>query len=54
MQQDDTWHNDGDERLPGDIKIWLNQTYDLQITILGFVITNKNHGQPFIQYAERR
>ena len=37
VQQDNICHDDGDEHLPGKIKIWLDQTYNLQITILGFV-----------------
>ena len=41
--------------LRGKIKIWLNQTYDLPITLwVLLVVTNKNYGQPFVQYAERR
>jgi hypothetical protein len=35
------------------LKIWLDQTCDpeLQFWVL-LVVTNKNHGQPFVQYAE--
>ena len=37
------------------LKIWLDQTCDpeLQFWVL-LVVANKNHGQPFVQYVERR
>ncbi len=40
--------------LHGEIKIWLNQTYNLRITFwVLLVVTYKNYGQPFVQYSER-